>query len=1107
MQKYTNVTMQRGFRDAGEIQDLHEDYRQRNLQLPFPNPMPPSPARLASLGSLADASRKMALQNIQYVHIHFHGDFNCYSFRVTFFLRFSGLYEPFPSFETYGQFFLDSALPCASIAADGSPSSTTLCEAETGHLEKVRELVQAAAASLNSPSNAVAPCGPASVLYCLADLNQPGFLTSEHLGNVLIPAMTSVLRLPSLCFVDFSRHSCSSICALVDRMSSTETPLSLLVVDANMLPFSDRFDDVAAENAGNEDASICARRLFTELDALMSCCLKAVARSCRLKVVVVLPNSVSPLLFLKRLPSVETADAAFLTVCNVQTSPLNRCEDINDSVVAASVPLMFSLMNILRSTHNQFPDQQRSKMCWWQLWDAETAIIKAITPPLLTAVSMLDSRTLSSPTRPVSRVAAASRLSTRSSLLSRGSTASIVGKSDALLDKRHALECVFPAIICTFADYADEEDVWRWFQSGGASIMNEVVSQQIDSDKGVPVTKPAPLFVTAARFGNGQTAMVAEDICLELISCLTGQLKGRPPPEVNVNCFMLEDLQLQLLQLILCCECEQRGVILLLPCRSSAILGCIHYSLNPVPSHVIFILLAPLHMAQQVQSWVHPTVHTHLDDAGSAHVPVQVALDAGSRLPACINGHDSQIVHVDAEQDTTEHDAPHIAWIQIYDTRCAIMIHKHFARSSFAKTVFPSKKLQQRLSSPYSPHASPRHGSPPSGKTSPNGDRRSPLSAGLVRKSPADAVSMLSLCCRSLSVACEAFTAQAVVAVVGAVLALPGIPLHLLSHVASSIARHIAREEGEIESNTLPSHRELQSTAVCLAPFFFDTCVTQTELSLTSKFPRLKQNYEVLFGFSRSKWNELQQTASLSLLLIADPASDRTFVGLLGAGSSWLCENLLMMLLSTNCHQTACEIACNLLKWHSVQQRLGSIQTMALMQRCCGLIEYLLVLESPEAFKLHVLRNTLHDLRNMLQVLQMSIHGENASQNVGILETMVLRLWLSAKPDMATVNLVISALHRIAALQDRVLNIFKNSASILKASAPGCVWRLLQRANVAEWLSHVRSAHIQIHTEIVIGMLLFEMRCCCNKSVASPILSSCLTMMFLETIVRRRRKR
>ena len=41
---------------------------------------------------------------------------------------------------------------------------------------------------------------------------------------------------------------------------------------------------------------------------------------------------------------------------------------------------------------------------------------------------------------------------------------------------------MFPAIICTFADYADEEDVWRWFQSGGASIMNEVVSQPIDSD-------------------------------------------------------------------------------------------------------------------------------------------------------------------------------------------------------------------------------------------------------------------------------------------------------------------------------------------------------------------------------------------------------------------------------------------------------------------------------------------------------------------------------------------------------------------------------------------------------------------------------------------------
>jgi hypothetical protein len=62
VQKYSNVTMQRGFQDAGEFQDLHEEYRQRNLQLPFPNPMPPLPARSASF---ADVSRKMALQNIQ----------------------------------------------------------------------------------------------------------------------------------------------------------------------------------------------------------------------------------------------------------------------------------------------------------------------------------------------------------------------------------------------------------------------------------------------------------------------------------------------------------------------------------------------------------------------------------------------------------------------------------------------------------------------------------------------------------------------------------------------------------------------------------------------------------------------------------------------------------------------------------------------------------------------------------------------------------------------------------------------------------------------------------------------------------------------------------
>ena len=979
---------------------------------------------------------------------------------------------------------MDSALPCAAISADANPSSATLNEAETSHLEKVRELVKAAAASLNAPSNSVALCGPASVLYCLADLNLPGFLNSEHLSNVLIPAMSSALRLPSLSFVDLSRRGCSSVGALVERMSENETPLSLVVVDANFVHLSDTSDDMAAEKAEHDDA-----RRYAELDDLISCCLKAVARACRLKVILVLPKSVSPLPFLKRLPSVAIADAAFLTICHVQSDPLNHCDDMNDSVVAASVPLMFSLMSILRSIQNEYAGQQRPKTCWWQLWDAETAVVKAITPPLLTAFSMLDrnGRSSSSPTRPVSRVAPASRLSTRSSLLSRGTTASIAGTSDAFTGKRHVLECQMPAIVCTFADDADQEEVWMWFQSGGSRIINEVALQSIHLEKEATAARSAPFFVTATRYGNGETTTVAEDIGLELIMSLTRQLKARPLSKACVMGSTLEDIQLQLLQLIMCSECEQRGIILLLPSRSSAILGCIHNSLNPVPSHVIFILLSPLQMAQQVQSWLHPTVHTHLDDVGTAQVHVQAAADAVSRLPACINGHEIQIISDDAAQGNTAT----IAWIQIYDTRCAMMIHKHFAKSSVSKSISPTKKSQQRISSPYSPHGSPRHGSPPSGRATPNGDGRSPSSAGLAHSSAADAVSRLSLCCRALSIACEAFTKQAVVAVVGAVLALPGIPLHLLSHVASSCARQIARDAGEIESNTLPSHRELTSTAVCLAPFFFDTSVTQTGTSLSSKFPRLQQNYEVLFGVSKTKWKEFQQTASLSLLLIADPASDGTFVGLLGAGA-WLCENLLMMLLTANCHESACEVALNVLKWHSVQQRLGWIQTQALMKRCCGSIERLLVLESPETFKLRFLRNTLHSFQGMLEVLQMSLHGDSGSQNVGILETLVLRLWLSAKPDIAMANLVTSALQRIAALQDRVFKIFKHSATILKASAPGCVWRLLQRANAAEWLSHVRSAHA--HSAIIFFVLLLGMRCCSTNSTDTCILSLCVTI-------------
>ena len=64
VQKYSNVTKQRGFQDLGALHELHEENKQRKLNLPFPNPVPPSPMT----SSLEDASRKSALQSMQYVH-------------------------------------------------------------------------------------------------------------------------------------------------------------------------------------------------------------------------------------------------------------------------------------------------------------------------------------------------------------------------------------------------------------------------------------------------------------------------------------------------------------------------------------------------------------------------------------------------------------------------------------------------------------------------------------------------------------------------------------------------------------------------------------------------------------------------------------------------------------------------------------------------------------------------------------------------------------------------------------------------------------------------------------------------------------------------------
>jgi hypothetical protein len=157
-------------------------------------------------------------------------------------------------------------------------------------------------------------------------------------------------------------------------------------------------------------------------------------------------------------------------------------------------------------------------------------------------------------------------------------------------------------------------------------------------------------------------------------------------------------------------------------------------------------------------------------------------------------------------------------------------------------------------------------------------------------------------------------------------------------------------------------------------------------------------------------------------------------------------------LLATNNHDAACEVASNAMKWHAVQQRVGLTKTQALVQRCCGVVEYLALQAGTDTFKFRVLRNAHNDLRAILEVLQLNL-GEG--QHVGVVEGFVLWQWLSAKPDASKANLIATALRRIAALQDRVLAIFKNSAGILKSSAPGCVWRLLQRANAAEWLSHV----------------------------------------------------
>jgi hypothetical protein len=952
-----------------------------------------------------------------------------------------GLYEPFLSSKTLGEFFLDSGLPCATICTDANSSCHE--DGDTSQLEKVRELVGAAAASLNAALEA--PCGPVSVLYCLANMHQRGCLSPEHLSDILIPAMASLMRLSSLNFVDLSRQGCSMAISLIDRMSAVESACAIIVVDANI-----NLANVAAvENSESTHSEDDVRR-FGELHALINCCIEAKARACNVKILIVLPQSVPSAPFLKKIPSIANASADDFVLCHIPLNSLNCWEITDDNAVAASVPVMFALLRLLRSIHFDTRHIQRTHSCWWELWDAEVAVINSVKPPVLTAVSMLRSRSMNSSPPTVSHSASPSRLPTRSLMLSRGSTPSIAAKLNMNLANVHALESAFPSIICTFSDDVNEEEVITWFKIGGAEFMMQLGSQSDDLSTGQSSETSTPILITAEHFGNSDTVAVTTDLCHELIKSLSEQLPYQYQSEWGAHgTTELDDLQTKFSQLVMCEQCKKRGLIMILPSRTPAMLDCFHWSLRPIPSHVIIILLAPVRMVHQVQSWLHPTIQTHINDVGAAQVNVDTASDAALRMPPCVNGHAKVFPSTNSPAECAL-DTPNISWTQIYDTRCAIMMHKEFATCSGERVSAKQCQSPSSGSLPYSSQGSPQLGSFLNERSSLNLDELSPSSA--IRSIHLSSSIKQPFCCQALSIACEIFSSRSVFAIIGSVLALPGIPLHLLSRTAVAILKQSDRDLEAHASNYIPTHRDLTSTAFCLAPFFFHTQASQTDFSFSSKFPRLQENFEVQFGISRTKWKEMQQAASLSLMIIADPASDGTFVGLAEEGS-WLCENLLLLLLKSNCHDMACEVASNVLKWYAVQKRIGSNAMHVLVKRCCGIIEYLALQEGPEPFKLRIFRNTLNDLRTILEVLNMIVREQG---HVRILEGLVLRIWLGEKPAMSMVNLTSSALHRIASLQDRVLQIFQNSASILKSSAPGCVWRLLRRANAAEWLSHVR---------------------------------------------------
>jgi len=213
--------------------------------------------------------------------------------------------------------------------------------------------------------------------------------------------------------------------------------------------------------------------------------------------------------------------------------------------------------------------------------------------------------------------------------------------------------------------------------------------------------------------------MAAESLCEELISSLKQQLHGQRAHEVasEVGCRDLEDLQpkLSALDTVRRERAARSDIAAALLLAGDTRLHTHVAESSSIACSRRWCCLPRLTRRNTFNHGCIPQYKRVSTTLGPLKCTSAWQRPRASRMPASINGHDcSSASSADAESAAADQPSVSVSWNQIDDTRCAMMMHRDFAKHALTKSNSSAKlpQLQQRVSSPYSPTGSPRLSSP-----------------------------------------------------------------------------------------------------------------------------------------------------------------------------------------------------------------------------------------------------------------------------------------------------------------------------------------------------------------------------------------------------------